>query len=258
MQLIASLTLLVLIAGWTSPSAEAGPLPPGPDPIPLYLTAYGNPTCGGVPIQEQSIPISNFCLPLNNPTIIISGPRTSATGFRSIFVTCRKGGAIRTYATADCTGPVMKVMKSVKRNIAAYCIGDETNSIRLSCRPPAADCGPSLSLNKRACDKKIRKCGSASGGGLKWVGRGCRSENEDRSQDGGCQCRGFCGYGCEGKCRADSECAWNATLSACTVKGATDVPAGPITNCNPPPAPPRGSSATASSLLDTLFGDLGA
>jgi hypothetical protein len=242
--------MVALFFGWTLPTVQAG-LPPGADAIPMYVTNYANPTCGGVPVLEGAIPYSHVCLPANNPDIVLSGPRFSSAAFHSIFISCRKGGFYRTYASSDCTGTPLKVFPSIKKNIVAYCLHDLVISTRISCRPPAADCGPSLSLNKKACDKRIRKCGSLPGGGLKWVGRGCRSDSGDRFQDGGCQCVGFCGYGCEGKCRADNECAWNATLNACTVKG-TDVPAGAITNCQPPappPAPPRGSPTIIDSLL---------
>jgi hypothetical protein len=175
-------------------------------------------------------------------------PQTSGSGYTSIFYSCVGGVAtLNAYTTDDCSGPPAKVFPRINGDIGVYCAYQEL-SIKISCRRPSSLCKPSPQTNKKACDKRIQSCGGEPNGGLKWTGRGCRGKKAQRFQDGGCQCVGFCGYQCEGKCRTDSECAWNATLSACTVKG-SGVPAGPLATCSPPfAAPPPGKRSAAFSF----------
>jgi hypothetical protein len=57
---------------------------------------------------------------------------------------------------------------------------------------------PKVTFNN--CQKKIGRCKNKN---LRWVGRGCRA-NVDGTKvllyDGGCQCAGYCGFGCKVAC----------------------------------------------------------
>jgi hypothetical protein len=208
--------------------------PPADPNVPMFVTEYDNPTCSATPEHFNDFVFpSNLCVSLGPGTLIVSGPGGSS-GHTSVFLSCVGDASIPVFDTEDCVGPPTKVYPKINGDIKAYCIHDAEASLKVSCRAPGADCRPNYKTNIKNCDKLIRKCGTGPLGGLKWVGRGCRNKKGERFRDGGCQCIGFCGYACEGKCRADVECAWNATMNACTVKG-TDVPAGPIPFCVPIP-----------------------
>jgi hypothetical protein len=49
----------------------------------------------------------------------------------------------------------------------------------------------------RQCKQKITSCGNSN---LRWVGTGCKAPDGSRLLDGGCQCEGYCGFGCESAC----------------------------------------------------------
>ena len=87
-------------------------------------------------------------------------------------------------------------------------------------------CKPDYTVNHVQCVSRNIKCR----GVLKWVGKGCRSKKRKIAGDGGCQCRGYCGYTCRGACNKDKECVWATARNACYVK-ATGQPGGPIASC---------------------------
>ena len=87
-------------------------------------------------------------------------------------------------------------------------------------------CLPSSTSSKAECASLNNNCGK----NLKWTGKGCRSKKGKSLGDGGCQCKGYCGYSCPGACKSDKECIWSTKKKACYVR-ATGLPGGPITSC---------------------------
>ncbi|KAH9251021.1 hypothetical protein BASA81_011067 [Batrachochytrium salamandrivorans] len=78
-------------------------------------------------------------------------------------------------------------------------------------------CLPVIGTDKTECATLIKTC-AKSDVTMFWAGAGCRV-NGVLQQDGGCQCRGYCGYTCAKSCNLSSggRCKWNNNLKACTV-----------------------------------------
>jgi hypothetical protein len=49
-------------------------------------------------------------------------------------------------------------------------------------------------IKYKKCISKIKRCKNSN---MRWVGRGCRDGNKELIYDGGCQCAGYCGFGCK-------------------------------------------------------------
>ncbi|KAH9257291.1 hypothetical protein BASA81_004448 [Batrachochytrium salamandrivorans] len=85
--------------------------------------------------------------------------------------------------------------------------------------PPTvpANCLPVIGTDKTECATLTKTC-AKSNVAMFWAGAGCRV-NGVLQQDGGCQCRGYCGYTCSKACNLSSggRCKWNNNLKACTV-----------------------------------------
>ncbi|KAH9253191.1 hypothetical protein BASA81_008873 [Batrachochytrium salamandrivorans] len=87
--------------------------------------------------------------------------------------------------------------------------------------PPAVPanpiCLPVIGTDKAECTTLTKTC-AKSDVTMFWAGAGCRV-NGILQQDGGCQCRGYCGYTCSKACNLSSggRCKWNNNLKACTV-----------------------------------------
>ncbi|KAH9249449.1 hypothetical protein BASA81_012811 [Batrachochytrium salamandrivorans] len=82
-------------------------------------------------------------------------------------------------------------------------------------------CYPHSQISKSKCTKLAKKCNKA-GHPMLWAGPGCRV-NGFTQYDGGCQCKGFCGYTCKKACNFDSHsrCRWDKFW--CTVKRTGEV-----------------------------------
>ena len=93
--------------------------------------------------------------------------------------------------------------------------------------PTAAStgCHPGFALTQLQCIKSSIRCGDK----LKWTGKGCRIKKKPVG-DGGCQCRGYCGYTCRVACTKDKECIWSTVRKACLVKSTGQI-GGPILGC---------------------------
>ncbi|KAH9252193.1 hypothetical protein BASA81_009785 [Batrachochytrium salamandrivorans] len=78
-------------------------------------------------------------------------------------------------------------------------------------------CLPVIGTDKAECATLMKAC-AKSNVTMFWAGAGCRV-NGVLQQDGGCQCRGYCGYTCSKACNLSSggRCKWNNNLKACTV-----------------------------------------
>ncbi|KAH9259801.1 hypothetical protein BASA81_002227 [Batrachochytrium salamandrivorans] len=78
-------------------------------------------------------------------------------------------------------------------------------------------CLPVIGTDKAECATLTKTC-AKSNVAMFWAGAGCRV-NGILQQDGGCQCRGYCGYTCSKACNLSSggRCKWNNNLKACTV-----------------------------------------
>ncbi|KAH9249740.1 hypothetical protein BASA81_012536 [Batrachochytrium salamandrivorans] len=78
-------------------------------------------------------------------------------------------------------------------------------------------CLPVIGTDKAECTTLMKTC-AKSDVTMFWAGAGCRV-NGILQQDGGCQCRGYCGYTCSKACNLSSggRCKWNNNLKACTV-----------------------------------------
>ncbi|KAH9252930.1 hypothetical protein BASA81_009086 [Batrachochytrium salamandrivorans] len=78
-------------------------------------------------------------------------------------------------------------------------------------------CFPGIGTDKTKCATLMKTC-AKSNVAMLWAGAGCRV-NGVLQQDGGCQCRGYCGYTCSKACNLSSggRCKWNNNLKACTV-----------------------------------------
>ncbi|KAH9257912.1 hypothetical protein BASA81_003931 [Batrachochytrium salamandrivorans] len=78
-------------------------------------------------------------------------------------------------------------------------------------------CLPVIGTDKAECATLMKTC-AKSNVAMFWAGAGCRV-NGILQQDGGCQCRGYCGYTCAKACNLSSggRCKWNNNLKACTV-----------------------------------------
>ncbi|KAH9260756.1 hypothetical protein BASA81_001223 [Batrachochytrium salamandrivorans] len=78
-------------------------------------------------------------------------------------------------------------------------------------------CLPVIGTDKAECATLMKTC-AKSNVAMFWAGAGCRV-NGILQQDGGCQCRGYCGYTCSKACNLSSggRCKWNNNLKACTV-----------------------------------------
>ncbi|KAH9259542.1 hypothetical protein BASA81_001963 [Batrachochytrium salamandrivorans] len=78
-------------------------------------------------------------------------------------------------------------------------------------------CLPVIGTDKAECATLMKTC-AKSNVAMFWAGAGCRV-NGILQQDGGCQCRGYCGYTCAKACNLSSggRCKWNNNLNACTV-----------------------------------------
>ncbi|KAH9257734.1 hypothetical protein BASA81_004200 [Batrachochytrium salamandrivorans] len=78
-------------------------------------------------------------------------------------------------------------------------------------------CLPVIGTDKTECATLTKTC-AKSNVAMFWAGAGCRV-NGILQQDGGCQCRGYCGYTCSKACNLSSggRCKWNNNLKACTV-----------------------------------------
>ncbi|KAH9260090.1 hypothetical protein BASA81_001862 [Batrachochytrium salamandrivorans] len=78
-------------------------------------------------------------------------------------------------------------------------------------------CFPGIGTDKTKCATLMKTC-AKSNVAMLWAGAGCRVNNI-LQQDGGCQCRGYCGYTCAKSCNLSSggRCKWNNNLKACTV-----------------------------------------
>lgn len=61
------------------------------------------------------------------------------------------------------------------------------------------------------------------------VGEG-KNKRIKRQGDGGCQCKGYCGYKCKAVCNRDKECYWDAEAGACYSKE-SGFPGAPINVC---------------------------
>lgn len=90
---------------------------------------------------------------------------------------------------------------------------------------PYPFCRPQVGLNKKTCDKLIKKCAGVNVK-MKWNGHTCIPKKEDS----GCQCDGYCGYGCPKPCKADPQCTWNYTDGSCYNKITGQI-GGPIDPC---------------------------
>ena len=88
-------------------------------------------------------------------------------------------------------------------------------------RPRMDVCKPKNGVNKATCKRQISSC-AAEGIQVKWAGLGCRRKARPRVVgDGGCQCKGYCGYSCKKACNKDKECTWKE--GACHVKSSGKV-----------------------------------
>lgn len=61
-------------------------------------------------------------------------------------------------------------------------------------------------MKKKACQNRIKAC-DGKDIPMKWTGPGCK-KGKKKLGDGGCQCKGYCGYGCKKACKKDKECKW--------------------------------------------------
>jgi hypothetical protein len=77
------------------------------------------------------------------------------------------------------------------------------------------ECVPNVGLNKKQCLQKVSTCGISYS--MKWTGKGCIIARV-RQFDGGCQCKGYCGYTCKGACKKDTECVWIPAFKTCVNK----------------------------------------
>jgi hypothetical protein len=77
------------------------------------------------------------------------------------------------------------------------------------------ECVPSVGINKKQCLQKVNACGISNS--MKWTGKGCTIARV-RQFDGGCQCKGYCGYTCKGACNKDFECVWIPAFQTCVNK----------------------------------------
>lgn len=87
----------------------------------------------------------------------------------------------------------------------------------------SGDCVPKFGTNKKTCQNLKKKCGNR----MKWTGPGCKKNK--KLGDGGCQCKGYCGYQCKKACRKDNECKWESGVCK-TKAGEIGLP---ITSCLP-------------------------
>ncbi|KAH9261568.1 hypothetical protein BASA81_000224 [Batrachochytrium salamandrivorans] len=78
-------------------------------------------------------------------------------------------------------------------------------------------CLPVIGTDKAECATLIKTC-AKSNLTMFWAGAGCRV-NGMVQNDGGCQCKDYCGYTCSKACNLSSggRCKWNNNLKACTV-----------------------------------------
>ncbi|KAH9259822.1 hypothetical protein BASA81_002248 [Batrachochytrium salamandrivorans] len=81
-----------------------------------------------------------------------------------------------------------------------------------------AYCSTQNGINQAACNTKIKKCANQYGIKMKWTGPGCTTASGIKYHDGGCQCDGYCGYNCKGRCNNDKACTWNDQAKLCLVK----------------------------------------
>lgn len=96
--------------------------------------------------------------------------------------------------------------------------------------PAPTVCRPNYTKKRNVCEKLITNC-AAIYLPMKWVGKGCRQlPGHKPLGDGGCQCKGYCGYSCKTPCVKDKECYWNAAAKSCYVK-ATNEKGVPIDPC---------------------------
>lgn len=72
------------------------------------------------------------------------------------------------------------------------------------------ECGPEKGTNKNKCLAKAKQ-----GCAMKWLANNCKSKLIPQPSKG-CQCTGFCSYGCKAQCNKDNECTWNG--SKCDTK----------------------------------------
>ncbi|KAH9260800.1 hypothetical protein BASA81_001267 [Batrachochytrium salamandrivorans] len=78
-------------------------------------------------------------------------------------------------------------------------------------------CLPVIGTDKTGCATLMKTCAKSSVT-MFWAGAGCRV-NGMVQNDGGCQCKDYCGYTCSKACNLSSggRCKWNNNLKACTV-----------------------------------------
>ncbi|KAH9246805.1 hypothetical protein BASA81_015583 [Batrachochytrium salamandrivorans] len=83
--------------------------------------------------------------------------------------------------------------------------------------PANTICLPVIGTDKTECATLMKTC-AKSNITMFWAGAGCRV-NGMVQNDGGCQCKDYCGYTCSKACNLSSggRCKWNNNLKACTV-----------------------------------------
>ncbi|KAH9256345.1 hypothetical protein BASA81_005566 [Batrachochytrium salamandrivorans] len=83
--------------------------------------------------------------------------------------------------------------------------------------PANSVCFPRIGTDKAECATLMKTC-AKSDVAMFWAGAGCRV-NGMVQNDGGCQCKDYCGYTCSKACNLSSggRCKWNNNLKACTV-----------------------------------------
>lgn len=202
---------------------------------PFYLISYsGNKKCVDLAGTLPSFLVINegaegFCLVAVSSALRFLKPNGQMSQpFNSYRIKCDVR-TLETFSDYECANFV-ETIPTMDNDFRSYCglpeSGLVTSSFRVMCNRPVRknNCKPKRGLNRKKCMKKIRQCGKNPHFGLKWVGAGCK-KNGKKIQKAGCQCREYCGYKCAGKCNADQDCAWNATLNACTHKAKPDVAA---------------------------------
>jgi hypothetical protein len=89
------------------------------------------------------------------------------------------------------------------------------------------NCAPDPGLQKKPCQKLIKKCKNIFGVKMKWTGIGTVLDHQVQG-DGGCQCDQYCGYFTADPCNRDDQCIWKN--GACYNRASNNIGA-PVLQC---------------------------
>ena len=170
----------------------------------LYLSSLATDMSG------QTLIVGND---MNNRIAVLWRPTTASTNYYY---------PVQNITSNEITfGQVLDLSGNGRRLIIGASLAANNNgTILFYERPPTNPrCKPSYGIQKATCKRNKKIC-ARQDIQLKWTGQGCKN-GKRKVGDGGCQCRGYCGYTCKNACRKDKECKW--IEGSCFVKKTGEI-----------------------------------